>query len=544
MFTWLQTHIQKHHKIIFGIILVVVIISFVFTIGNFGGFGNQNTPGGTPANFYGFNLNSQRDKSYLEQGTMISMQLNRQRLDPDMFQRNMLARAVKLYLANELEIPEPTQEQFANYVHTRPAFMDYRTGEFSKDQYTAFLDAMKNNSRFSEESVVDIIGQDYRISLVDKALGGPGYVLPYEAVEVIKRKDTVWSIDVAELMREDFKPEIEVTDAALEEYYEKNKARYETAPMISAEYVLFNVDDFIEATGEPTQAQISKTYATNRAKWPKNAEGVTMPLADIEDEVAAVWKREQAKELAINAANELNVALYEAVYDGLVKQGDDSLKAFVNEQGQELQPLPPFSATNLPTDAPLPAIALQQALNLDAKRFYTDGITTDEGGVIIFVQDKSATTIPPLSEVRDQVVTDYRIDEEQRQFNLTCQKNEEKLQAAVNAGKVFTEEAKVLGMTVQTFDDFKPNQAPEGVDAFILQTIEGMNQGEVANLASFGDVGAIVYVKKRDIPEITAESEEVKTLMSQLDYQATRATRSSIVNELIAIGDEKLKPQL
>lgn len=545
MFTWLQTKIQKHHKIVFGSILVVVIIAFVFTIGNFGGFGNPVNPNERPANFYGFNLNSQRDNSYLEQGTMISMQLSGQYITEDAFQRNKLARAVKLYLANELSIPGPNDEQFKEFLGTRPAFQDRRTGQFSQSQYTTFIDNMENNARISKETLSDTISQDFRIAKVDEALGGPGYVMPYQAVEVIKRRDTVWSIDVAELKREDFKPDIQVTDEALQAYYEENKARYETAPMISAEYILIPAEEVIDQVAEPTQTQLTAYYNQNRAKWPKDEEGKTTPLADIEDVVAAEWKQPEAAKIAVDQANKLaDIELYNAVYSKDVKQTGDSLQNFLTQHGHQLQPLPPFSATEMPTDAPVPQKALRQALALDDQRFFTNGIATDDGAVIVFVRGMSETTIPPLDEVRERVVQEYKADEEQRQFNLVGQENQKKLQAAVDAGKSFTDEAQALGMTVDSFEDFKADQPPEGIDNFILQTIEGMDQGEVSNLVGFGDVGTIVYVKQRDIPEVDSGSEEVQQLISQLTSGAARATRMSIVNELIAVGDEKLQAEL
>jgi len=545
MFTWLQTHIQKHHKIVFGVILVVVIVAFVFTIGNFGGFGNPVNPNERAANFYGFNLNSQRDNQYLEQGTLISMQLNRERLDEDAFQRNKLARAVKLYLASELEIPAPTKEQFDEYVIARPAFMDFRTGNFNQSQYTQFLDGLKNNARIAEETLIDTLNQDYRIAQVDAALSGPGYVLPYQAVEVLKRQDTVWSIDVAELLREDFKPEINVTDEALQAYYEENKARYETAPMVSAEYVLFPADEVLDQVSEPTQTQLTAYYNQNRAQWPKDEEGKTVPMADIEDIVAAEWKQAEAKKIAVDQANQLaDIELYDAVYNGTVKQGDGSLKTFMDARNMELRALPPFSSTEMPATSPLKPTALRQALNLSSERFFTNGITVDNGAVIIFVKGMSETTIPPLADVRDRVVREYKADEEQRQFNMAGEENQKKLQAAVDAGKSFVDEAKALGLTVQSFDDFKMTDKPEGVDNFVMQTIEGMDQGEVSNLVGFGDIGTIVYVEKRDAPEIDLNSEEVLNLVAQLTDSSARATRMSIVNELITIGDEKLQAEL
>lgn len=471
---------------------------------------------------------------------MISMQLNMERSD---FNRNMLARAVKLSLANELEIPFPNKAQFNKYVSERPAFMDFRTGGFSQSRYTQFLDMLKNNARLSEETLIDTLNQDWRMAQVDAALGGPGYVLPYEAVEEIKRKDTTWSVDIAELDRDNFKPEITVDEEKLQAFYEKNKTSYETAPMVDAEFVLFEADDFVEQVGEPSQEQLQQYYNMNRAQWPKDDEGKTQPLDTIEDVVAAKWKNEQAKQLAVNEANQLAVDLYDAAYQGKVKRTGDSLKTFLAGRGETLEPLPPFSQMEIPADAPLPASALRQAIQqASGDRFYTDGITTDNGGAIIVVRGLSETRIPPLSEIRDRVVTDYKAAEEQTQFNLASQENLKKLRTAVKDGKNFVEEAKALGMTVDSYDDFNILDAPEGIDPPELSVMETLSQGDLGNLARYSDPSTIIYVRKRDIPEVSADSEEVKNLISQLNSRAAQATRETTINDLISIGDEKLNP--
>ena len=42
MISWSQTILQKHNKWLFSILLVVIIIAFVFTIGNTPGIGSGN----------------------------------------------------------------------------------------------------------------------------------------------------------------------------------------------------------------------------------------------------------------------------------------------------------------------------------------------------------------------------------------------------------------------------------------------------------------------------------------------------------------------
>ncbi|GHB98204.1 peptidyl-prolyl cis-trans isomerase [Cerasicoccus arenae] len=541
MFTWLQTHIQRHHKIIFGVILVVIIISFVFTIGNFGGFGNPTNQNNGPREFYGFNLNSNRDRTALEQWTLITLALNRQRTSDEAIQYGAMQRAVMLYLANELQIPEPTQQQFQEYVRECMAFKDFRTGEFSQDMYTRFIDGFKNNPNMNEDTLVIALSQNFRMEQVGNAIGGPGYVMPYLAVEEIKRRDSVWSVDLATLERSTFKPEINITDEALDTYYQQNKFRYETKPQFLTEFVSFSGADFLDQVGEPTEADILKFYNSQRAQWPKNEEGATKPLDEIKDEVIAKWKAKQAQQIAIDEANKLAVALYDATYEGKVKQGDESLATFISDLGLTLAPLPAFSSDNLPGNTPIPPAALQQALSLDEKRFYSDGLVTADGGAIIFLKEKSGTTIPPLAEVRAQVVADYSKEEEQRQFNQKGQSLQKELQAAVKEDKNFAETADSLGLVVESYADFTMAAPPEGLDNFELSTINDMSQGEVSNMVGFGDIGTVIYVKKLEVPEVTAESPDVVAEMSQLTGRIAQATESSILNELIAIGSQKLE---
>lgn len=546
MFTWLQTHIQKHHKIIFGIILVVVIISFVFTIGNFGGFGNPTNPNAGPRDFYGFNMNSARDVRALEQWTTISLALERQRATDQSVSYGVMQRAVMLNLAAQLQIPEPTKEQFQAYVGERPAFQDWRTGQFSQEMYTQFVDSFKNNPNMSEETLITALSQDFRIDQVAQALGGPGYVMPYFAVEEIKRRDTKWWVEIARMDAANFAPGLTINEEVLRPFYEENKARYETQPEIIAEYVSFPVSEFISEVAEPTEGELSAVYNQNRAKWPKNEEGVTKPLADIRDQVIAKYKEDKAQELALTEANKLAVALYDTTYEATRKGNDPKsvpLDALFTEFKVEPKELPPFSASKLDVGGVIPPAGLEQVLALDDNRFYTDGIKTPEGAAVVLVKETGATRIPEMQEVYGQVVADYTQYERLRQFDLKARDAEVELQAAVDAGKDFKAEAETLGFKVQAFDDFSVMQKPEGIDNFELSALSEMQEGEVSNLEEFNDVGTIIYVKKTDIPEVSPDSEEVVSEMDRMQSRIAMATEGSIVNELIAIGNKKLEAE-
>jgi len=542
MFTWLQTHIQKHHKIVFGALLVLIIIAFVFTIGNFGGFAGAGAPQTPKREFYGFNLNSQRDLSALRNWTMITFALDGRRWDEDVLEIGVMQRAIS-HLASQLQIPGPTQEQFQDYLANRPAFQNPATGNFDQNRYTLFLDNFRNNPQMGEDTLITALSQNFQIEQIRRALGGPGYVLPYQAVQEIQRRETVWSIVVATLDRQSFDPQIAASNDDLAQYYAENKARFETDPELIAEYVMIDAETFIDQMPEPTPSQLTAHYNRNRAKWPKTEDGKTKPLDDIRDQVVRSFQNEEAVQKATDEANRLAVAIYDAAYEGQWAFGDGNVEQFLQRKGYELKPLPPLSKGNLPENAPLPPSALKQALSLNQARFYSDGLPTDQGAALIILQDITETTIPPLEDVRPTVLADYLNDEKARRFNLRAQELQEELQAAVEAGNDFAQTAETLGLKLKQYDDFTLIDRPPGLDQLVLSTMLDMRQGEVSNLVGFGDLGTIIYVAKKDVPEVDPESAEVQSQIERLAQYTAQATEAGIFNELIAQGEKSFEIQ-
>ena len=67
MITWIQIVLQKHHKSVFGVLLVAIIIAFVFTIGSVPFFGDRYNVGSQKGKvFYGFDLSNEAVVSQLQ----------------------------------------------------------------------------------------------------------------------------------------------------------------------------------------------------------------------------------------------------------------------------------------------------------------------------------------------------------------------------------------------------------------------------------------------------------------------------------------------
>lgn len=547
MFTWIQNVMQRHYKWLFSILLAIIIVAFVFTIGNTGGVGSGN-PADIRREFYGFNLNSQRDMTALTEWTQMSSALMGRRLSAQNREAAMMQRAVTLSLANQLQIPEPSAEQMAAFLKGIPAFQDPATGRFSRDRYTQVVDQAQSTPN-GEERLSLVLHQDWRIQQVVDALGGPGYVLPYMAQRELVERKARWSIEVAELNPDSFSPVVESTPEAIEAFYENNTFRYETGPQLIVSFVAYPAEKYLDQVEEPTAAQLNSYYNANRAQWPKDDDGRTLPLAEVKDEVQAAWKLEQAREAAIAAANELAVEAYNANYDGELEATPDSITAFLKQRGlkeETLRPFPQSAPEKILQSTESPFIneaASRVAASLRPQRFYSDAIPVDDGASVLFLREELPSTVPPLEQVRIQVVADYAEAERKRQFNEKSLALKADLEAAVKAGKSFQEAAEAEGLEVQSYEDFTMMSPPEGVDYFILSAIQGLQPGEISDLMSIGTLGTFIYVEDKKVPKYALDSEEVTENMEALRKMSARLTTQSIVNDLITVGLEKATPR-
>ncbi|MDC3132550.1 hypothetical protein OA542_02305, partial [Opitutae bacterium] len=112
MISWIQNHLIRHGRWIFISLLAVIIIAFVFTIGN--------TPGLTTddSNYeerliFGVDVNNQKAMDELA-GTVGLSYLLRTKSElrnQNQFQSELANRIAQLYLIEKIGLPNPTQAE-------------------------------------------------------------------------------------------------------------------------------------------------------------------------------------------------------------------------------------------------------------------------------------------------------------------------------------------------------------------------------------------------------------------------------------------------
>lgn len=547
MISWIQKTFQQHFRLVFGVLLAVTIISFIFTIGASPGIGRADRQA-MARPYFGLNLSTAEDYRRLRGDADLSVfvQVGFMGMDDTRLQSYAYARYACLALANQLGIPAPTQTEIADYLRGLPRFAS-ENGQFDSRKYQEFRDSLKRNKSLSEADISRVIADNIRVERVQKLLAGPGYILPEEVRKQVALADTTWTIGIASIDFASFTPTITPTQADLEKFFADNSFRYQIPPQVNVSVVEFPAANYVSRVSV-TEAEVRAAYDANPARFPKPAAPgekapatppAPNPAADfplVKAQVEATLKFERAQRLAAKDASDFAVALYEQK----VPYGSPDLKKLVQERGLELKDLPAFSEEQVP--APLssnPQIA-EEIFRLNKDRYFTDALPTQTGSVVVVWKDTIPARQPDLSEVRAKVAADFIQDERLKRFVDLGRTVRAQLAARLKSGESFDKAVEAVASAngvkaeAKMHPAFTLRQRPQDIDFTALSTLERLDKGELSEMVrSQANKGLIVYAADKKQPDLSETSEAYKTTRAQLAQYTSSQAANEYVRELV-----------
>lgn len=551
MISWIQHHLIRHGRWVFLTLLAVIILAFVFTIGNTPGCTTDRT-NYQPNLFYGIDLNSPLEREGLMEKASLSAYLNGQQ---QLRGGEVETRIAMLHLADKVGIPAPSQERLAEYIKTKNAFRE-PDGSFSADAYASFVDQFESNPRISKGMVIQVLEEDFRIEQVTEALAGPGYILPSEASAQARQSQTNLKLATAGLSFTDFQPEIQADEATLKAYYEENKQRYEIPERVQASYVLFESERFANQLPEPGEAELREHFAANRAEFVEaykqenptpeadqaaegeesanaepagSAEAVT--FGKVRDAVAQSFAAQQAARMANEAAQAFAYQLYR---DNIALDSA-AFNQLLNESNVNLIEVEPYTEAGAQQRALSPEM-LESAFALTGKRYYSDAYKVDDGYAVLIYEGRIEPTIPPYEEVAAEVAADYRTERKRELFNEKGETLKAELEAAISEGTAFSEAAESLNLEISDYEEFEVKDAPRELNRSALQQAQSLDEGEISPMLNLSGTGTFVYVESKEVPELSEEDPDLAQTRNMLQRWASFTTRSDLTNELVLRG--------
>ncbi len=563
MISWIQRYFAHHFKTIFAVLLAGTIISFIFTIGASPGIGRGDRRV-VDRQFFGYNLSMQEDSSRLmgDAGLSANLQLGSfSGLEADQIQNYAFQRAATLHLADEWHIPASTTAEITEAIKTLRLFAG-QDGQFDPKAYATFRDNLKTNTRgLTEADIARIISDDVRAKKVQDLLAGPGYVLPGDVKLQLSRADTSWTLATATADYASFAPTIKPTDADLAKFFDENAFRYEIPPRVVASYAEFSALDLLK-TITVTDAEVRAFYDANPTRFPKPAEvkpadakaPVTPPKIDPAADFAAVkalvestLKLERAHKLALKAASDVALALYEAKLDQSVP--GPALDAFFADRKLTLKPLAPFTREAGPVElGGSPDIAAEAfKLGKTQNRYVSEALSGPTGAVILVWKDTQPSRKPLITEVRDKVVADYVENEKRKRFVDLGKTIKSQLEARLKAGDAFEKAAAAAAngvkLEAKTLPAFTLRNRPQDLDYTVFSALERLEKGQVSDMVISADKGVFVYAVDKKTPDLSEANPQFVTTRSQLASYNARLGGSTYISELVEKELKRSEPK-
>jgi peptidyl-prolyl cis-trans isomerase D len=520
MITSLQNFFLKHNKWLFGGLLIVIIVTFVLTIGPQSFFGSGPSGQRKTLNYYGYDLTSESDQRALAFTAEISgilhpeLQLRREQLMDYAY-----LRAAALGMADQLGVPQPTKDDLAAYVETLLIFANPATGEFSAESYNRMMEALQTSARFDRDSIGMVLREDYRIDQVRKALGGPDYSLAFEARQDFKDRESTYTVQIARLDYGTFSPEITPSDEDLTQFFNENQPAYEIQETISVSALLFKSGAYLDEVGEPAEGDLELFFASNAARYqpaaPAEGEEAApeVTLEAVRDRVVADWKSQQARRVAAKKSEEFSLRLWQ---EGIALDSPE-YAALVESFKVQTMDIPAYAREAAPTVAEVPGDLLQSmwVFASNPNRYFSDIAQNADGAVLLVKRGLTEARMPAFDEVREAVTANYLASEKRSLFAEKGNALYEEISGKVPA-EDFATVAGALGLAVESLEPFSGSAVPQDLRA---STIWGqamfLEAGKMTRMVIEGNGGTFAYIAGKTAPELDTSSEAFNAYLEQ-----------------------------
>ena len=507
--TWLQNSTQKHHRLIFGFLLVVVGVSFVFYTG---GTGNNPQLGGRSAEYLGVDLSSPRAIQRFED----PLRLTAMPEDNEVRLRRICLGIAQKHLADQLGVPVPGEAEVQAWV--REAFKSISPQGLTTQAWEAYVTELQARfdcgrdealARF-ETCVEDIL----RWQATARLLAGPGHASPAQVRALLTSVDTRWTTRAATLPLATFRPAFADDLAKAKAHFAANIEAHRIPGSVVARAVTFPSPPPARRT--VTEDEIL-THAYNFAGE------LGIPAGKVSEEALRRKEEITARILARSAIEEeaarLSDGLLEAFPSVDDRPADAALEAWLRERKASAGApvtLVDGAAAEVP-GVPAPAVTAASRL-AEGSAWHTEFYVGAKGPVMLLVDRRTPSRLPAFEEAKEKALADWRESERGRLFILRSKELADAVRKAMAGGETFPAAASRLGLSVAPETvTFAANDIPEalrgpGVPAETALAEAGEGKSTDAIRVRGGDF-VILHALRREIPAIDAKDPRLEPIL-------------------------------
>lgn len=332
---------HKHGRWLFGIITIIIIVSFVgFLTPGFTSLFSGRASGSSYGTAFGKAIT--RDDMYeqvrlgciafsIQTGFPPDKSIAAQYAEARAFETICMLRA-----AEKLGIRAGTEELTA-FMKRMPVFASPGAG-FDRQKFENYINKELIPRGFSSQDLDAAARQSLVIQKTIEQITENVIVTENELKDFFKAKHEKFEVTMLTLAAADFKKDIRLEEKDLKNFYEANKDSYLTAPKVKAGLVAFSYNDFIkDAAKSVIPEEIKAYYDANQAEFTeykdkndKNKKSI-IPFDKAMPDIKAKLISEKSKALAMDAAQKFAEKVYEGIENASNEAGVEAEKIFEAE---------------------------------------------------------------------------------------------------------------------------------------------------------------------------------------------------------------------
>ena len=410
MLSNIQVFLEKNRKWLFGFLLIVIIVPFVFTIGSMPGLvGGKRSH---KLRLFGYDLSDRKQQEEVVRNGALSIALqtgNEENAWMESAQGYAFYRLLLLSMARDLRLPNPSESALGEFVKTRALFQD-EDGQFKPELYNTYLENWKQ--RFGKAySLRNLLEEDYRCEQVRAVMMKGGFVLPNETVAFFKNMKAAYQLDYIVVKNEEPLPE-KVHENALHDYYDAHKADYQVGQRADVTLLFFENKKYAEAIPNLSEKDFEAYFEAHKSDFKdKDKEPV---LKDVRDRVKAALETEHMSQIALESASQFVMQVYEK---NLV-MGSEAWKELVDKNDVRcIHSIAPYPRDGIPEKKGLSKEVLRTAFDLNEDHFLSDPVPVKNGVVVVALNKFLPPYLPELDAVREKLTADVKADQRKKAFD-------------------------------------------------------------------------------------------------------------------------------
>lgn len=522
MITWLQNATGKHHRMIFGFLLVVIVVSFVFY-----GFAGRGALSSGAYMYQGVDLNDPAVRSRFRDATFFA-QMTGQRMN----ENGLVQRVAELSLADSLGIPSPSDVEIRRIAREMTTAPDGKSAD-GLNKFLEFAAKQLNVSDLETRARFETYIKDtWRIQKAISTLAGSGHATASQIKRILDRERTKWTVDVATFAAAGFKPEVKVDEAKVKEAFAANIENYRLPPQVAVTAVTI-------APSAADTAPVSDDEIINMGY--NQAEKFKFETGKVKEQALAkraeLEKLVRADRAITNLAGQISDELAEKFAIDTAKADSKELAAWIKAKNAKVTVIPSFEITTPPSVAKVPAEALRVAGDLTEKEWRTEVYRSEEGATFILLNKRTADRLPTFDEAKAKAVENWKKSQYNRLLAEEVAKIGKALLADIAAGKTFTDSAKAQKLALTSPAPFTVYSVPEALNGVNENTgllIEAAGVGKLTSAIRVGS-GDYVFIRpaKKDLPEDKTSAEEGRLFVQRVSQRNAYFTGIGLVQDVV-----------